>query len=497
MKNPKAKKQPTTVYNNILSIAETGYYFLSDRGEPFVDVYTSGKRITCAVSSKQFQDWLRKEYYQKYDQVLNGTILKGVVDTFAAKTCQNCEPTIKVWRRVAEHEGCIYIDLCNEEYEAVEVTPDGWRIITNPPTRFQRLPEMKALPKPQKGDTIKSLLELLNLADENDAAILVAFCVHSLQPAGPYPILILNGPKGSSKSTLTRLITSLIDPNLNPLRSFPRNEQDLAIAFNSRHLAAFDNISNLSQSRSDSLARAATGGSFSARKLYSDTDQISIAIENPLILNGIPHFIKQPDLEDRCLFIQLSEIRIQNRMTERDYWSKFDFIHSQIFGLLLDGLSKMLSKRSDQNGVMLGRMADFHANAIASETAFWPPGTFDAAYQMNKNRAKNARLKQNPVAAAIVNIVSNSDKGPDDGKFRTERTVWTGSVEELLYTIHLHAKDNLSLYLPDNGMKLGHMISNCTELLFEYGIRIQRTKSASRCRKRGYSITLTSRNESY
>ena len=495
MKNLPAKKPATTVYQDVLAIAEKGNYFLSDRGEPFVDYDINGKRLTCNVSSKQFSDRLRIEYYQTHRQVLNGKTLKSVVETFAAKTSMNNDPKIKIWRRVAEHDGCIYIDLCNDEYEAVEVRVDGWQVIANPPTRFQRLPGMTPLPLPKKGGSVTSLTDLLNLSDQSDAAILVAFCVHAMQPRGPYPILVLNGPKGSSKSTLSRLITMLIDPNNDPLRPFPRNEQDLAIALNSRHLAAFDNISYLSQPRSDALARAATGGSFSARKLYSDLEQISIAIENPLILNGIPHFVNQPDLEDRCLFIQLRELPSQNRITEREFWSKFECVHAQIFGLLLDGLTKMLQERPSQGGINLGRMADFHANAIASETAFWNQGTFDAAYQMNKDRARNARLNQNPVAAVIVNMVRSIGNGAESVNLRTERTVWTGSVEELLQAIHSNSKEGLSLGLPDNVTKLGQMIANCTELLLEHGIKIQRTKSQSRRRDRGYSITLLDKNE--
>ena len=42
--------------------------------------------------------------------------------------------------RVAGHSGNVYFDLCNAEWEVVEVTPEGWRIIPGgaAPVRFRR-----------------------------------------------------------------------------------------------------------------------------------------------------------------------------------------------------------------------------------------------------------------------------------------------------------------------------------------------------------------------
>ena len=494
MKNSRDTKQRTNVGDDIQAIAKKGDYYLSDRSEPFVDLNINGKRITCEVRSKQFYDWLRSEYNKTHGQILSRVTLQNAVETISANTSMNQRPKIKVWRRVAEHEGCIYIDLCNDDYQIIEVGSHGWSVITNPPLRFQRLPGMMALPKPERNGSIDSFIDLLNLSDRDDAAILLAFCIHSLQPKGAFPILVLIGPKGSSKSTISKVVTKLIDPNIDPLRPFPRNEQDLAIALNSRHLAAFDNISCISQARSDALARIATGGSFSTRKLYSDLDQISIPLGNPLILNGIHHFVNQPDLEDRCLFIKLQEIDNQRRMTDREFWLKFDEIHPQVFGCLLDGMAKMLQERPYQEGLMLGRMADFHVNAIASESAFWQRGTFDAAYKRNKNLSRNLRLNQSPIATAIVNIVIKNGNDGDDANCRTERTVWTGSVEKLLYEIQSYSRDSLSLGLPDTVIKLGQMLANCDELLLEHGIKIYRTKAASKSRDRGYSIKLLAKN---
>src|SRR5450432_2730281 len=52
----------------------------------------------------------------------------------------------------------------------------------------------------------------------------------TFNPRGPYPILLLQGEAGSAKSTTSRVLRELIDPNTSPLRSEPRGNRELMIA---------------------------------------------------------------------------------------------------------------------------------------------------------------------------------------------------------------------------------------------------------------------------
>jgi hypothetical protein len=40
--------------------------------------------------------------------------------------------------RLADYEGSIYLDLCNDDWQAVQITPQGWGIVDDPPIRFRR-----------------------------------------------------------------------------------------------------------------------------------------------------------------------------------------------------------------------------------------------------------------------------------------------------------------------------------------------------------------------
>jgi len=52
---------------------------------------------------------------------------------------------------------------------------------------------------------------------------------------------------------------------------------------------------------SNGLCRLSTGGGHSARELYTDLKEISIAVKRPVILNGIENLATRPDPAERVL----------------------------------------------------------------------------------------------------------------------------------------------------------------------------------------------------
>jgi hypothetical protein len=64
----------------------------------------------------------------------------------------------------------------------------------------------------------------------------------ALRFGGPYPLLAISGGEGSAKTVLSKLLRSLADPNVAPVRALAREERELMIAANNGHLLAFDNL---------------------------------------------------------------------------------------------------------------------------------------------------------------------------------------------------------------------------------------------------------------
>lgn len=55
--------------------------------------------------------------------------------------------------RLARHDG-IYLDLGTPDWRAVQISPDGWQVVSKPPVRFRRSRGMLLLPLPEPGGDI-------------------------------------------------------------------------------------------------------------------------------------------------------------------------------------------------------------------------------------------------------------------------------------------------------------------------------------------------------
>src|SRR5262249_45423077 len=143
----------------------------------------------------------------------------------------------QVHLRIAGLEDRIYIDLGTDQWDAIEIDEDGWRIVDEPPVRFRRSLGMRPLPRPERGGgSIETLRSFLNVADDGDFILLVSWLLAALRPHGPYPVLAIGGEQGTAKSTLVAILRSLIDPNASPLRALPREDRDLFIQANNSWL---------------------------------------------------------------------------------------------------------------------------------------------------------------------------------------------------------------------------------------------------------------------
>jgi hypothetical protein len=278
---------------------------------------------------------------------------------------------------------------------------------------------MLPLPVPAKGGSIESLASFCNISSHSDFVLVVSWVLAGLRHGGPYPILALSGEQGSAKTVLSKMLRALIDPNVAPVRSAPREEGDLFIAASNAHLLAFDNLSDLPAWTSDALCRLASGGSFATRRLYTNQDEMLFQASRPIILNGIEDVITRPDLADRTIFVTLPHLPEHRRRAETELWHDFELARPQILGALLDAAVAGLRASPQVRFTRFPRMADFAQWATACESGFGRPGAFIGAYRANRSAAMEDVVEADPLAARIRDLMA-------------EQAVWAGSASDLL-----------------------------------------------------------------
>ena len=275
-----------------------------------------GRRETWPVRSTTFTLRLVEKFFGCEGKPPGNTALNDALN-YVEAVARFDGAQHELFIRVAAAEGKIYLDLANDQSQVVEIDANGWKIISNAPVRFRRTKAMQPLPVPISGGDLDDLKELCNV-DDTGLILIVSWLLSALRGQGPFPVLEVLGEQGSAKSTLARILRSLVDPNTAPLRSMPRTERDLAITARNAWVLVFDNLSRLSDSTSDAICRLATGGGFSTRQLYTDGEEEIFDSKRPVILNGIVDVATRTDLIDRCLVLTLKSIPEKARKTEEE-----------------------------------------------------------------------------------------------------------------------------------------------------------------------------------
>src|SRR5258705_6025794 len=161
-------------------IGACGELFHTATGTAYADLLVDGHRETWPIRSKRFRGWLRRRYYQATGDAASAAEIRSALDLLEARA-QFDGPERGVQIRIAEHAGHIYLDLADERWRAVEIGPDGWRVVGSPPVRFRRAAGMLPLPTPQAGGSIEELASLLNLPIRNDLVLVVAWLLATLR----------------------------------------------------------------------------------------------------------------------------------------------------------------------------------------------------------------------------------------------------------------------------------------------------------------------------
>jgi hypothetical protein len=231
----------------------------------------------------------------------------------------------------------------------------------------------------------------------------------TFRPSGPHPVLVVNGEQGSAKTTLVRIIRSLVDPNFADCRSKPHDVRDLMIAARNGWIIALDNLSSIPAWLSDALCCLSTGGAFGTRELYTNDDEILFAAQCPVIINGISELATRGDLLDRSIITILAAIPKDKRRAEKQFWAEFEQVKPKILGGLLNVVSSAMAKVESVHLEALPRMADFAEFATAAEGEMgWPSASFMEAYDDNRDNANEAALEASPVTDAIQSLLGSN-----------------------------------------------------------------------------------------
>ncbi|HON36338.1 MAG TPA: hypothetical protein PLY52_08540 [Methanothrix sp.] len=450
--------------------------------EPYITFSRNGHRESYPLKNKNVRLWLSSIMYdaEKKSPGSQATqdalaVLEGIA-LFEG-------PEHEVFVRLALHEDRIYVDLCNSDWNYIEIIKEGWRVVSDAPVRFKRPKSLLPLPMPVKGGDWQDLRRLLNASDDRTWILIVGWLMQGFWPHGPYAHLNLTGEQGSGKTKAQEMCKGLIDPSATMLRRPPKDEKDLMIAASNERIPSFDNLSGMPAHLSDAFCGLSTGTALASRSLYTDDEEAFLAARRPCIMNGIDTLTNRGDLLDRTITVELAKIEEKKRKLERDVMADYEKIRGQILGLILDATATGLKRVDEVKTPNLPRMADFCQWVIACEPSLpWKEGEFLKAYSGQAEEAVTALFESDTIASAVYDLALELAQV---GKR------FDGTATELLDRLNARMgirPDRIPIGWPKNAGSLSGRLRRAAPALRKMGVEVSRNKGAKGSRSISISL---------
>ncbi|MCW3977565.1 MAG: hypothetical protein NWE77_06500 [Candidatus Bathyarchaeota archaeon] len=414
----------------LLCLAQEPELFHDQTKTPYVRIRQNSVNVTLPIRSKSFKAWLASLLWQSEQKAPGTEALHGALNVLEAKALFDGKEYV-LYNRVAPAENGIWIDMADARWRAIKVTAEGWRIIENPPKLFKRYSHQRPLVEPKPGGDPWRFLDFANVDSEDKETRLLLLCavISYYIPMIAHVILVLYGIQGSGKTFLFKMIRSLIDPSAVEVLTLPRDERERVQQLDHHWCAFYDNVTKLATWMSDTLCRAATGGGFTKRELYTNDRDIIYNFKRCIGLNGINIAAQRGDLLDRSLLVGLRDIPKDKRRTEERLLQEFENCKAEILGGFLDTLAKAIQVYSSVNPKQLFRMADFTKWGCAIAIALGSnEENFIKAYESKVKVQIEEAAHASPLATVLLDYV---DALPN----------WEGTPSALYKALISHAKE--------------------------------------------------------
>jgi hypothetical protein len=434
--------------------------------EAYVTFPRNGHLEHWKVRSKFFKLFLCGRLLERTKGAAGSQAIEDALRVFEARGI-NEGSEYPTFLRVGGNKDRLYIDLCNDRWQLVEITSQGWDVVDRAPIKMIRSKSMRPLSDPEKGSLIEELRSFVNMSD-GDYTLTIAWIISAFRERGPYPILIIGGEQGSGKSTVAQVIRALVDPSRAPIRSSPKDERDLFISANNSWVLAFDNLSAIPSWLSDALSTLATKGGLATKQLYADTEETIFDAQRPIILNGIPFLADRPDLAERAFIVRCKAISDADRLPEDELWQRFHDAHPRIFGAICDALSTALRRYPEVKRAAYPRMADMMKWVSAAAPGLgWDDDKLDKAYNEKMRDTAEMAFEADNVAGAIRKLIGQQPKG------------WEGTANELLIEIGnlVTEPERYAKTWPKSPSALSNRLERIAPLLRGQGLIVERRRA--------------------
>lgn len=393
---------------------EISFYIDKDNPSEVYVEYPSSSGALCfaPIKNKMFKSFFSYRYRELAEEDISPLDIFDYLEMKEEDAIYKQINPVTIHRRIAGTlTGEILYFLADSKWQCVKVTADGWEVCHSKDIKFMQYQADRSQVMPVTGGDLLNLLRPFVNLGKDDFILFVTFLVQSFSRSSSHYAAVISSNKGTGKSTLTKMIRSIVDPSTSEVPLTPTSESDLKTLLANTYLACFDNTASMSAKYSDILCAAITGTKEAKRKLYSNAEQVVLNLHNLVVINGIDIVPHRSDLADRSLLFELRPISKANRKTDAAFWRDFESKKAQIMGAIFDTLSKAMAVLPTLDIKNHERMADAYEEMIAIAVALGiEQEEYERIFQESRDRLQNAYNQNSEFVDLIIEYMKFKNK---------------------------------------------------------------------------------------
>lgn len=398
-------------------------FFRDQQGNTYVVLPVDSHTEVCPTASARFRNWKATRFRERFSTPPKSEAINQARIQIEARCAASRQ--IELFNRVGWHGENIVYDLTTTDHKGVEISPNGWKVVSLPPI-FRRYQHQAPQVISVEGGNPKDLFRFCNVNPYDHCLFLVAVASFFI-PKIPHVIISQTGEQGSGKSNNSRKIKALGDPSRVMLISTPKDLEQAQMTAEKHWISTFDNISRIQEWYSDFLCRGVTGEGDMKRSLYTNDDEFIRSYSRCFVLNGIGASMWRADLLDRSIIFDIPILK--NIRPEKVMEEDWRVSLPGILGGFFTAISKAMPLVSQIKGHERFRMSDFAQwGGALAEALGYSAKEFFQKYQESVDRKWQDTAEDSAFAKRLINLVDKH------GGF------WEGSAAALLYEIA--PKDN-------------------------------------------------------
>lgn len=414
----KPKQQNAVVLLNLLfTMCE---FFRDQRGLLYAAFSENERHTVSPVDSSAMRGFMQRLYFAREQKALRRETAQQVVELLEA--LQIDAPVQQVYLRTAFVDGALYYDLGTRYGDVVQIDAKGCCIgrefsinFLHPATlSTQVMPDLTAAPE----DFFPLVRRHFRTDNDHDALLMAVYLSSLFLDGIDHPILILHGQKGASKTTTARHIGEMFSPGNDMLLTLPSSEAELARLLARSAFVGFDNTDGMNAKIANLLCQAVTGGTYTARKKYTDDGDVFFDLHARVAINGVSVCSTRSDILDRAQIVELKRLLPEERLTSEEVEQAFQADLPKLLGACFRILSRAFVIFPTIKFNTIPRMATYYKYGIAITIAMGiEQREFEDAYEANVQTAHELVTDMNTMVECLRVFLQRRTDGKWEGRW--------------------------------------------------------------------------------